>query len=304
MKLDFSKDELLDVVQSGYGVIIKKLQQIYTGAQSANFIAQKENGEKFIIKVVHSIDDARRIVLNSRCVEPVNGVVCLFRGKILKLGGNSVLCLSYCEGKEVRFEEYDFERIDVLVNAYREISKCMQKAENPRPYRDNAALERSLREEISCFKNQKAYLSALEGIDYSKEKCSKEGMCVIHGDFHFENFRYKGAKISGIFDFMEFRIGYQTEDLVRLVLCSAERMRWYHLFGRGRIFKMFARLVSETGYPYEQWVSAIDGYLLRKLRKYASKERSGVLFSLKIRVRLRLYRKLKEIARSGERATA
>lgn len=60
---------------------------------------------------------------------------------------------------------------------------------------------------------------------------------------------------------------------------------------------MFAYLVSKTRYSYDHWANAIDGYLIHKLIKYANKGKRGLLFSVKIRMRLRLYRQLKAIAR-------
>ena len=110
---------------------------------------------------------------------------------------------------------------------------------------------------------RKSRISSLEDIGSGEE----DKPLVLHGDFHFANFRYGDTSVSGIFDVMEFRLGYPAEDFIRLVLCSAERLRWYRIFKRGAIMKMFARLVLKTGYPCRRWEEAVDGYLLNKLIK-------------------------------------
>lgn len=299
MEQNFEENELAEAVEAGYGVKIKQMRKIGIGAQSVNYTALTDDGDKFIVKVVPSRDDARRIISNCRCIESINGVKCLFNGKIVALRGNSVLCLSYCDGREVRFEEYDPARIDGLICVYEKLSSCIQRAENPHPRRTLAAQKELLRGLAESHPGRKTYLAVLDELGSGEDICSgeEEKPLVIHGDFHFANFRYGDTSVSGIFDFMEFRLGYPAEDFIRLVLCSAERLRWYRIFKRGAIMKMFARLVLKTGYPCRRWEEAVDGYLLNKLIKYARGGKSGIVFAARLRMRLRLYRKLKRVAR-------
>ena len=144
MKQLFNTSELKEIIESFYGVRLLDLQKINTGAQSLNFMATASGIGKFVIKAVPTHEDAQRIVSNCRLVRLANGVDCLFDGKIASFQGCYVLCLSYCAGQEIRFEEYDFVLVDELVEKYVKLSRLMRGAENPHPSRDVAELIQSL----------------------------------------------------------------------------------------------------------------------------------------------------------------
>lgn len=297
MKQDFATRELKNTVESFYGVKLRSLRKIATGAQSVNFLGVVDGLGKIVVKVVPSLEDALRIVSNCRCVRPVNDVECLFDGKTAPFRGGCVLCLSYCEGREIRFEEYDFALIDELIRTYAKLSHCMQSAVDPRPCRSIGALIRSLDQLCRDLPGRDIYRAVIRDCRCEDRECTDAvGLSVVHGDLHFANFKYVNGTVSGIFDFMEFRLGYPTEDYIRLVLCSAERLRWYRVYKMRKIFRLFAYLVSKTGYRYRQWEAAIDGYFLTKMVKKAGDRKGGPLFALEMRSRMRLYRRLKEIA--------
>jgi Ser/Thr protein kinase RdoA (MazF antagonist) len=303
MEQTFTKNELAETVEAEYGVKIRHLKKIATGAQSVNYTVYTDDGGKFVVKVLPSLEDARRTLSNCRCLEPANGVRCLFGGKIVELCGCSAVCLSYCDGDEVRFEQYDSRRLDELIGTYGRISSLLRSADDPHPARTVEALTEELREKAQALPESGIYRAVVDEILSDGIYRCRDDLRVVHGDFHYANFRYVPGKktVAGIFDFMEFRIGYPAEDFVRLVLCSAERMRWYRLYRRRNVMAMFARLVSMAGYPSGQWESAINGYLLAKMIKYAEEGRCGMLFAMKVRIRLRLYRRLKSIARNNGR---
>ena len=301
MKFDLQDKDLLKAVESAYDVVVKGFVRIQTGAQSANYKATLDNGEKFIVKVLCSENDARRIVSNCRVLEPVNGVKCLFGGKVVSIGGYSVICLSYCEGDEVRFDEYTRDRVDALIDAYKNISVSMQAAENPHPCRQLKPLRDHLLKKLEEIPAGKKYADLVERLTGTYIDVDSGKYSVIHGDFHHANFRCSGNSVVGIFDFMEFRLGYPTEDFVRLVLCSFDRLRWYRYHRVFSMFENFRYLVSKTDFPYEQWASAIDGYFLRKVMKNMKKRKFLNLSSLNLRLVLFLYRRLKRIAKTHAR---
>lgn len=281
--------------ETAFNVRLSSVHDIDEGASSRNFVAEEVGGRRFLIKVVADVATARLLTARFRLLDGINGVRCLFDGKVLEFEGRGVFALSYCDGKEIHFEDYTSSRISELLAFYRKFSELIQTATDTLDVYDLVSMRGAI-ESDSKRTHDRAVLGFLDEMPVEALTYRPEKTRVIHGDFHYANFRFGPEGVAGVFDLRDFRTAYPADDMVRLVLCSAERMRWYKWLAYRRLFRNFGELVRRSGYPQDEWLVAINGYFIRKLyKRFKRHRRIGFWMRLNLRMRAVFYRRFRTI---------
>ena len=112
---------------------------------------------------------------------------------------------------------------------------------------------------------------------------------IIHGDFHYKNLIFQNSDLKAILDFEEFRYGYPTEDLIRLIFTNIEQ-RPFYMKRKAVLLRLLRHIIENTQYSKHEWLLGLNAYFLakyeKKMKKYEHKKiftffslwRSGVLF--------------------------
>lgn len=295
MKRIEDESQLKTACEQAYAIRLVEFVDIDKGGSSRNFRARAAGGtDPFFIKVVPSLALAQLIAARLDKMKDFNAVKGMFGGRPFAFGELGVVALSLCPGTEVLLSDYTSRRVESVLSFHRALLKVIQNDREAESSFDLVKLYTRIRDAATRCGDHwlLPYLESVVSDDlrYNPARC-----CVTQGDFHPLNFHFTDETVAGIFDVMEFRVGYPTDDFVRLAFCSADRLRWYARWKMGRLRRHFRALVAGAGGSVEDWRVSVNCHILRKLWKYYTKGRAmGFFMRLKWKSLFKLYRLLEE----------
>lgn len=295
MKRDFSLELLTEALRAGYGLSSPVLTPLKGCAHSLNFKVV-DGSTVFAAKVVQSCKTEALERLLAHTVPSEGGVAAtrLFGGKVLDFGELKVMALRWIGGDRVSPDELDDAGIDSFVSAYTVFLDGLRDDGFILPLRDAAALKPKLLERLKGM-GLSSWVRELRLVADGSLLLDPSRIRVIHGDLHYENFRFADGKVSGFLDLEELRFGTPAEDLVRYTLCSAERRKWLTPRARRRLLAAFAAIVERMPLMRSEWLFAIDSYLLRKLDRRTRGGRPSILRRIGMERCFGMYRDLREV---------
>lgn len=295
MKRDFSLDALSKALCAGYGLSSPVLVPLKGCAHSLNFKVT-DGATVFAAKVVQSCKTAALERLLAHTV-PMDGSIAatrLFGGKVLDFGELKVMALRWIGGDRVSPDELDEAGIDSLVASYTKFLDEVRDDDFILPLRDAAALKPRIVERLKGM-GLESWVRELRLVSDDSLTLDPSRIRVIHGDLHYENFKFADGKVSGFLDLEELRFGTPAEDIVRYTLCSAERRKWLTPRARRRLLAAFAAIVERMPLTRREWLFAIDSYLLRKIDRRTRNGRPPLFKRIGMTERFRIYRDLREM---------
>ena len=178
-----------------------------------------------------------------------------------------------------------------LVRSYGELSAAMQCSSAVLPDRDSVAIRRETMPLLAGVACRPLRRFVEREIPESALSYDRSRLRVIHGDFHHGNIHFRDGRVTGIFDFESFRLGYAAEDWLRYVVCGAEHLHWFDMAGRRRLLALFGRLLPLA--RADEWRSAAGALLIRKIwRRFSLHRGPRAWFVLNMMFRLGFYRRL------------
>lgn len=293
---DFSLDALKRTLEAGYGVDIWHLKPLGGHAHSLNFKVRCRNCRSFAAKCILAEDERMfaRLLEHTKSVTAVDASVRLFDGRILAFGKWKVMALKWIRGTRRFPDELTSSETASFLRAHAAFLGGLVDDGQVLPVRDGLALKRDLLARLKGG-NAPELVRELKLMSDATLTLPPERVRIIHGDLHWENFRFDRGCVSGFLDIEELRFGTPAEDLVRYVVCRAEHLRWYALGRLRRLRAAFAEFVRRTPYTRGEWLFAIDGYLLRKLDKKISGKKLSWTTRKNLAFRLGFYRTLRDI---------
>ena len=300
MNQEFSTEELKGELERGLGFRLRSLTRL-DGASALNFKAVREtDGLAFAVKCAPARrrDMFDHLVRHLEETRGTKAVTRLFAETCpATFRGYSLICQSWCEGQRLFPDQLTESQLVEFLDEYLRFSEVMQKATliaPPDPIADwrAAVLDR-------CTGLCGRWMRRLVERALPKEETAyrKDRLQVIHGDFHHGNFLFADGHLAGFFDLEEFCYGYPADDIVRYFVCAAEHLKWYERGRERRILARFETAVSRLPYPEDEWLTAIDGLLARKIYKKTHNVRLWPWRVLNLLFRARLYLRLKQIVR-------
>lgn len=300
-KQDFKTEDLKAALEAAFGWRIRSLERL-DGASALNFKAVRgTDGLRFAVKCV---PPARRtmyahLVRHLDEMAGTKAVTRLFARECPpSFRGYGLVCLSWCEGVRLFPDQLTPDQLRAFLDAYLAFSGAMQKATLIAPrdpverWRD-AALARCGGPAAYGIRRLIARELPADEVAYCDARVR-----VIHGDFHHGNFLFVDGRLSGIFDLEEFCGGYPADDLVRYFVCAAEHLRWYERGRRRALISRFAEAVAYLPYPEDEWLTAVNGLLVRKIYMKTRDRAPGFGQTLNLLWRARFYRALKDVVRT------
>jgi len=273
------------------------------GASAYNFKAVRAaDGLPFAVKVFGEERQAlgQNLLLHLDAATGTKGVRRLFCDRRLEVFGCEAICLVWSDGVRTLPDRLADEDLAALVEDYRIFSEAINRHPQgvlPRfpveNWRDILLSTFAARPGLRWFGDWLARNLPAADCTYDES-----ALRVLHGDFHHGNVLFRDGRIDVILDLEEFRYGYPAEDFVRYFVCAAEHLRWYDVpVRRAAIYAVFGRLVRRLPYSADRWIVAVNGLLLRKIAGAVYAGRFGRRAALDIVWRMRVYARLKEIAR-------
>ncbi len=294
MTRDFSEESLRQALVGGYGISVRTLEALKGRAHSLNFRAETMDGTVFEVKCFPTARKELLERLLAHTVPSDNPLAAtrIFGGKVVTLDGWTVMALRWVHGYGRDPDELSDGEMAAFLSAHAKFLGSLADDGAIMPVRDGFAVKRLLLERLSGG-NAPEILRELEALPDESLTLEPERVRIIHGDLHRGNFRFENGTVSGFFDLEELRFGTPAEDLVRYVVCCAERQRWYDLSGRRRLLSAFRRILAGTSYSRDEWMFAVNGYLLRKLAKKVRSNRLSLPRRINLRARFGFYRALR-----------
>ena len=282
-------------VEDGFGISAKSVSPLRGRSHSLNFKVAGPDGSARLFKCVRpgSGDAARRLFAHLRSVRSRLVPELLFDGKTVDIGGCRVFAISWVDGEPQMPCSLPPGCASRLAERHAELLGSLRDDGEILPARDLAAVRREILEKLGG--NQRGELvREVERMDESSLVRDPARTRVIHGDLNPGNVLWANGDVSGFLDLEELRFGYPAEDLVRYVISGAEHVKWFEFWRTAGARRAFAEIVRHSRFPADEWLLAINGYLLWKLRRKASYAASAL--GLRMKWRLRLYRDMREIA--------
>ena len=253
--------------ERAFGVEFASFERVAAGNSSVNAKATTADGRSYFVKFSPSrlAESAMRRVAS--VVTPLVPRLA-FGGASGELGASRFFATEWCpRGASVDPAEMSAAQCGAFVSAYAGLSRAMQSAVADLPRRDD-----------------------LKAFDFGMEPVA------IHGDLHFRNFFFDGDEVSAFFDLETMRVGYPTEDLLRVFVHALERTRFWR---RGRIAaveRAFGEVVRRSGYPAKAWIAAVDLHMRRKGERRLRRSAFPAAKRFEAWLRAGLYRRLKDVA--------
>lgn len=291
----FSPVDFGHAVEDGFGISAKSVFPLRGRSHSLNFKVVGPDGVARLFKCVRpgSGDAVRRLFAHSRSAQSQLVPSLLFDGRTVDIGGCRVFAMSWVDGEPRPPDSLSPDCARRLAERHAEILGSLRDDGEVLPVRDLAAVRRDILEKPGvCSRGE--LLRELERMDESSLVRDPARTRVIHGDLNPGNVLWENGDVSGFLDLEELRFGYPAEDLVRYVISGAEHVKWFEFWRTAGARRTFAEIVRHSRFPADEWLLAINGYLLWKLRRKASSA-PGAL-GLRMKWRLRLYRDMREIA--------
>lgn len=302
MRQDFKTEELKAELERALGFPLRSLVRL-DGASALNFKAVRESdGLAFAVKCSPKF---RQVMFDHlvRHLEETKGTKAVSRlftdDCPPTFRGYNVICLTWCDGERRFPDQLSRLELEAFLTEYLSFSAAMQKATliaPPDPIeRWRAGALAACR---GVFGRPLRNLIERE-LPAEEVRYRPERLGVIHGDFHHGNFLFVSGRLNGVFDLEEFCRGYPADDIVRYFVCAAEHLRWYEQGRKQKLLRQFAESVAFLPYPVEDWLTAIDSLLVRKLymKTHGGRVNAAQMFNLLFRARF--YLSLKRIVRSS-----
>lgn len=294
----FETTELKAELERGLGFALGELMRL-DGASSLNYRAVRaSDGLTFAVKcspperqelfdrLVRHLDDVK----GTKAVKRLFAETCP-----AKFRGCNVICLSWCPGERRFPDQLTDNQFAAFLDDYLAFSSAMQKSTDIAPL--DPVLDWRQKTLDQCTGVWGGVLRRLierelpaEGVTYDPKRLK-----VIHGDFHHGNFLFVDGKVAGFFDLEEFCAGYPADDIVRYFVCAAEHLRWYQLGRLRRTYRLFAQAVRQLPWPKDEWRTAVNALLVRKLYFKVDGEGVGFARLVNLLFRARLYRHLRSL---------
>ena len=301
MRQEFRTDELKDVLEQALGFRLRLLVRL-DGASAINFKAVRESdGLAFAVKCSPVCRQVmfEHLVRHLDETEGTKAVSRLFKKECPPtFRGYNVICLTWCDGERRFPDQLTRAEFEAFLGEYLKFSAAMQRATLIAPpdpiekWRAGALVAcRGI-----CGRLLQNLIERELPVDEVRYCPARLG--IIHGDFHHGNFLFVDGRLNGFFDLEEFCGGYPADDIARYFVCAAEHLGWYEQFRKPRLLRRFAEAVAFLPYPAEDWLTAIDGLLVRKLYMKTEGRRVGVAQVVNLLFRARFYLALKRIVRS------
>ena len=293
MKRDFPLDSLKETLESGFGVSIRTFTRLAGHAHSLNYKVETTEGLVFAAKVFSAKEPAMsaRLLAHTASAQTPLAVTQLFDGKILAFGEWNILALKWIPGTMRYPDELDENETDSFLAAYRNFLDGLRDDGKIMPIRDGKVYKKNILNRLQGGTAGKIR-RMVEEIPDDELTLSPSVVRIIHGDLHWENFRFENGKVTGFLDLEELRFGTPAEDFVRYLVCRAEHQRWYDFGGRRRLLNVLKRFLEKTSLTRGEWLFAINGYLLRKLEKKIKSNRVAFYTRINLYARLKVYRAL------------
>ncbi len=294
MTRDFEPADLESALETGYGVRVASLAPLAGHAHSLNFKAVCDDGTVFAAKCFPAAKAGMfaRLLAHAKSAGELASNL-LFDGRTLDFGRWKVVALRWIDGTRMFPDDMTQADADAFLSAYRAFLAGLKDDGRIMPARDSLRIKKSL---LAFLGDRDApeIVRELKLMPDESLELAPEARTIIHGDLHWENFRFKDGKVSGFLDLEELRFGTPAEDMVRYVVCRAEHQRWYDIGGRKRLLAAFRRFLAGMNLTRAEWLYAIDGYLLRKLDKKLASGKLTWSLRMNLRYRFRFYRALRD----------
>lgn len=265
-KYDVADKSLLWLtIEGAYGTKFKALTPVTGGNYSENYRAITEHGKSYFIKLTDPVTAARlKATYSGLATSLVPGLA--FGGKLVEFGKRVVLAYEWCEGgKYVDPERLDVAKIDSLLESYERLSQVMGKAKDA-----------ECPDDIQVF-------------DFGMSPR------VVHGDMHTRNVLFDGDVVVGYVDFELLRVGYPTEDLLRIFIHALERTRFWKLKRIAAIENNLRLLMSRSRHPKAAWLSAVNLHEKRKSESRRRKKKVKIIADIDAFFRRPFYLMLKRL---------
>ena len=305
MKQDFETSELKAELERALGFSLRSLVRL-DGASALNFKAVREpDGLAFAVKCSPKSRQIMfdHLVCHLEETKGTKAVTRLFAEDCPPtFRGYNVICLSWCSGARLFPDQLTPEQFADFLDEYRTFSAAMQKSARVVPADPIADWRAGALAACRGFRGRWLRRLIERELPADEVRYRPERLGVIHGDFHHGNFLFVDGRLSGFFDLEEFCGGYPADDVVRYIVCAAEHLKWYEQGRKREILKRFAGAVDRLPYPDDEWLTAIDGLLIRKIFKKIGGRTADLFQTVNLLFRARFYLALKRIVRSKSRA--
>ncbi len=293
----FREADFVRAVEEGFGVAVKSVRALPGRSHSLNYVVVDASGSKCVFKCVPrgSEDALKRLFAHARSVESRLVPKLLFDGKAVDFGMYRVFAISWMDGDGKPADRLSKVEVASLVERSGELIGSLRDDGFVLPVRDLVEVRRGLLEKLDPKSCGEVY-DEVEGMEESSLVRDPARTRIIHGDLNPGNVRFSNGAVSGFIDIEELRFGYRAEDLVRFVVCSAEHVKPFEFWRLRGTRSAFAEMVRIAGIPADEWLLAVNGYLLWKLRRRIKGPRIPLAAKVALKWRLRLYRDLRAIA--------
>ena len=296
MTLDFTTDELAKAIEAGFGVAVRATRRLPGHAHSFNFRIEADGGLVFVAKCLPTqhLEARRRLCAHLDSLRNSGTVKMMFGGRTATIGGWTVLCISWVDGESRPPQEITDSELDSFIAAHERNCRTACDDGYILPVRDGLAAKRALLAKLDK-KRDADIVRELRLMSDESLVLKPSSVRIIHGDCHWENMRFKDGRLNGFLDVEELRFGTPAEDYVRYIACSEEHLRWWNSWRSGQIVSAFRRILARTSLTRNEWLFAINGYLLRKISKKTKAGRMSLPQRLGMRWRFRFYHILRDI---------
>lgn len=244
--------------EAGFGVAFSDFRRLATGNSSRNFLATvRADGRRYLVKFGR--ESAVRILTRiAGAVRDPLFVPLAFGAKAFPVGEEWCCAMDWLDDvSSVRPQDMTSVQIRELVAAYGRMSDALQVLPNRRA----------------------------------------PGELLIHGDLHFDNVLFRGDRVVAFVDFEMMRPGSPADDLLRVFVHRMERTRFWKLGDMSRLFCGLGELIRCAPYSADDWLAAIERYVVRKNAGRARKSRWRWVAALEGRLRAPLYARLRKCVR-------
>jgi len=292
----FPMQDFARALEDGFGISVKSVSALPGMSHSLNFKVTDAAGSTCVFKCVHGDggDALKRVFAHARSIGSECVPKLLFDGKTVDFGGYRVFAITWMYGERKMADRLSHGEIASLVERSGELLGALRDDGFVLPARDLV----SVRGELLARLDQKSHgelYEEIEAINAVSLVRDPARTCIIHGDLNPGNVRFSRGRVSGFLDIEELRLGYRAEDLVRFAICSAEHVKWYEFWRTAGVRRAFAEMVRIAGIPADEWLLAINGYLLWKLKRKVLGSTLAPALRMRMKWRIRLYRDMRMI---------
>ena len=256
--------KLKERLSEAFGQGVCSLRRIRRGSQSVNYAGVREDGFRFLLKLVPLSRERQYRQIVDHLESVVAGPVVRELSPRIRFDvpGFHALLLEWCAGAVLPFDQ--------LLNQV-DAGQFLQ------DYQDFATSIQSVHDTYAPF-NYAMMLATVRdspfGAEVDEELTATDfavlaPQVIIHGDFQSDNLRFRAGRLVSVLDIEEFRPGSPVEDLARYVCCSAGHVPWYRPDRRRKTLANLAQLVKATPYSAEEWIAALRGQFLKRLYRLA-----------------------------------